>query len=114
MIYMSFNEDSKQRIRNIENGFRNNPTYSAYSINNYCYDMYNTRALEVTRNGQMINLFLFYPSFDGKISSIALYGLYLQDHYNAMKKSMMCFGMKISEISMEYGKSEYVDIYLDY
>ena len=45
---------------------------------------------------------------------IALYGTNLQGHYNAMRRTMMAFGMPISEINMEYGQSEYVDIYLDY
>ena len=72
------------------------------------------QALEVSKNGQSVNLFLFYPDPNGKIGSIALYGTNLQGHYNAMRRTMMVFGMPISEINMEYGQSEYVDIYLDY
>lgn len=115
MFYGSLNSDSQQRIRNIENGFRNYPAYSSYSIRNYCYDMRaGVQALEVSKNGQSVNLFLFYPDPNGKIGSIALYGTNLQGHYNAMRRTMMVFGMPISEINMEYGQSEYVDIYLDY
>ena len=109
------NQDSLQRIRNIENGFRNYPAYAAYDISNYLYD-YRTgaQALEVSKNGKMINLFLFMPDPDGKIESIALYGSNLQGHYNAMRRSMMAFGMKISSIEFESGMSDYLDIYLDY
>ena len=106
-----------QRIRNIENGFRSYPAYAAYSISNYCYDVRGgIQALEISIDGGTINLFLFYPdtSGNGKIGSIAVYGDYLQGHYNAMRKSMMAFGMPISNISMEYGQSEYLDIYLNY
>lgn len=117
MLYGYLNADSQQRIKNIEFGFRNYPAYSAYSIRNYCYDARaGIQALEVTKNGQSVNLFLFYPdaSGNGKIGSIALYGAGLQGHYNAMRRSMMAFSMPISEINMEYGQSDYLDIYLDY
>ena len=62
----------------------------------------------------MVNLFLFFPDLNGKIESIALYGSNLQGHYNAMHRSMMAFGMRITSISMEYGESDFLDIYIDY
>ena len=109
------NQDSMQRIRNIENGFRNYPAYAAYDIRNYRYDLNSgVQALEISKNGQFINLFLFIPDIDGKIESISVYGANLQGHYNAMRRSMMAFGMRISSISMESGMSDYVDIVLDY
>ena len=76
-MYNSLNRDSLQRIQNIANGFRNFPAYAAYRINSYTYDaMAGIHALEITRDGRPINLFLFYPSTngDGKIGSIAVYG----------------------------------------
>lgn len=115
MFYGSLSEDSLQRIRNIETGFRNFPAYASYSIRNYCIDFRaGVQALEITKNGQPINLFLFYPDSRGKIGSIAVYGVNLQGHYNAMRNSMMAFGMPISQINMESGLSDYLDIYLDY
>lgn len=115
MIKYSLNEDSLQRIRNIEKGFRNFPAYAAYSIHNYCYDIRaGVQALEIKKDGIPINLFLFYPDINGKINSIALYGSNLSGHYNAMRRSMMAFGMPISEISLESGNSEFLDIYLNY
>lgn len=114
-MFKSLNQDSQQRIRNIEIGFRNYPAYSAYDIRNYRYDLQNgVQALEVSKNGRMVNLFLFFPGLGGKIESIALYGSNLQGHYNAMSRSMMAFGMKILSIDFEYGQSDYLDIYLDY
>ena len=115
--YGHLNDDSMQRIRNIENGFRSYPAYASYTIRNYCYDVRGgIQALEVSKNGQSVNLYLFYPSENGtgKIGSIALYGSFLQGHYNAMHNSMMAFGMPISDISIEYGQSEFIDIYLNY
>ena len=114
-MYNSLNADSQQRIRNIENGFRNYPAYAAYNIRNYCYDMQRgIQALEISRNGMLVNLWLFLPDTMGKIESIALYGSNLQGHYNAMRSSMTAFGMHISEINIEHGQSDYLDIYLDY
>lgn len=111
------NRDSLCRIQNIANGFRNYPAYSAYQIESYLYDMrLGVYALEITRNGQKINLFLFYPNVNGsgKIGSIALYGSNLQGHYNAMRSSMMAFGMRISDISFDSGVESFLDITLDY
>ena len=111
----SLNEDSQQRIRNIEYGFRNHPSYATYTIRNYCYDWrLGVQALEVLKGGETINLFLLYPDQEGKIGSIAIYGSYLQGHYNAMRSSMMAFGMPIKDISIEHGMSDFLDVYLDY
>jgi hypothetical protein len=118
MFYITpLNQDSKQRIQNIANGFRNYPAYSAYQIKSYVYDLHSgAHALEITRDGKPVNLFLFYPDEggSGKIGSIAVYGSSLQGHYNAMKSSMMAFGMPISSISIESGTETFIDIYLDY
>ena len=114
---MTLNQDSRQRIENIANGFRNYPAYSSYDIQSYVYDFRaGVHALEITRNGNPVNLFLFYPdeSGNGKIGSIAVYGSQLQGHYNAMKSSMMAFGMRITSISMESGLEDFVDIYISY
>ena len=114
-MFKSLNQDSQQRIRNIENGFRNHPAYAAYDIRNYCYNLNEgVQALEVSKNGRFVNLFLFFPDLSGKIESIAVYGSNLQGHYNAMRRSMMAFGMRITDISMESGASDFLDIQIDY
>lgn len=116
-MYGYLNQDSLQRIKNIENGFRNFPAYSAYQIRSFVYDLrLKVHALEITRNGDFVNLFLFYPSTNGngKIGSIAIYGAGLQGHYNAMRSSMMAFGMPITDISIESGKETFLDIYIEY
>ena len=113
------NQDSINRIKNIELGFKNYPAYSAYEIHNYIYilcDGDGVHALEITKNGSTINLLLFYPdpSGSGKIGSIAMYGASLQEHYNAMNRTMTAFGMPISYITFDSGKETFLDIYLDY
>lgn len=117
MINNRLNQDSRQRIQNIADGFRQNPMFSAFQIRTYPYDIREgVHALEVTRNGSPINLFLFYPDStgNGKIDSIAIYGKSLQQHYNMMKSSMMAFGMPISSISMDSGIEDFIDVYLNY
>ena len=112
-MYNHLNSDSLQRINNIVNGFRNYPAYSSYTIKSYTYDIRTgAHALEITRNNQLVNLWLFMP--DGKIESIAVYGSNLQGHLNAILSSMTVFGMKVSSAEMDYsGYSDYVDIYLE-
>lgn len=114
-MYNHLNNDSLQRIGNIVNGFRNHPAYASYAIKSYAYDVRTgAHALEVSRNGEAINLWLFYPSIDGKIGSIAVYGNYLQGHLNAILSSMTVFGMKVSSAEMDYsGMSDFIDIYLE-
>ena len=109
------NKDSLQRINNIANGFRNHPAYTAYPIKSYAYDFRTgVHALEVARNGDTINLWLFYPGRDGKIGSIAVYGSYLQGHLKAILSSMTVFGMKVSSAEIDRsGLSDFVDIYLE-
>lgn len=111
------NEHSQQLIRNIERNFRNYPAYAAYEIRNYTHSpKLGIQALEVTKNGQSINLFLFSPSTNGsgKIGSISVYGANIQGHYNAMKNSMMAFGLRVTSISIERGMSDYVEVIVEY
>lgn len=111
------NQDSLMRIQNIVNGFRNHPTYSTYQIKSYLYDMRaGCHAIEITSNGRLVNLYLFYPDGDGsgKIGSIALYGIHLQAHYETMRSSMKIFGMSITDISFDSGIETFLDIYIDY
>lgn len=113
----NLNQDSMLRIRNIETGLRNYPPFSSYQIKSYLYDMRaGCHAIEITNNGRLVNLYLFYPdaSGNGKIGSIALYGIHLQAHYNTMRTSMNIFGMPISEISFDSGIETFLDIYIDY
>ena len=111
------NHDSMERIQNIEAGFRNYPPFFSYQIKSYLYDTSaGCHAIEITSNGRLINLYLFYPDINGsgKIGSVALYGIHLQSHYNTMCSSMKIFGMPISEISFDSGIETFLDITLDY
>ena len=103
-----------RRINNIVMGFKNHPMYAYYDIRSYVYDARGgVHALEVGKNGRLINLWLFYPGVDGEISSIAVYGAYLEGHLKSIKSSMTVFGMPVESAEMDYsGMSDFIDIYL--
>lgn len=114
MFYQYLNQESLHRINNIVTGFKKHPNYAAYSIRSYCYDARAcVHAIEVGKGTQLINLWLFYPSCNGEINSIAVYGSYLQGHLNAIRSSMTVFGMPVESVYMDCsGMSDFVDIYL--
>ena len=113
-MYNSLNDDSLKRINNIVNNFKIHPSYAKYTIKSYTYDVrIGVHALEISKNGSLINLWLFFPTVDGKIESIAVYGAYLQGHLNAIRSSMTVFGMRVSSVEMSYGNDNFVDIMLE-
>lgn len=116
-LFGGLNQDSMSRIKNIETILRDYPPFSSYQIKSYLYDMRaGCHAIEITSNGRLVNLYLFYPDGDGsgKIGSIALYGIHLQAHYETMRSSMKIFGMSITDISFDSGIETFLDIYIDY
>lgn len=116
-MYLFLDEHSLQLIRNIENNFRNYPAYASYDIRNYTQSQQlGIQALEITKNGRPVNLFLFSPSPNGsgKIGSISIYGENIQGHYNAIKRSMIAFGLRVTSISIERGMSDYVEVIVEY
>lgn len=114
MFYNSLNSDSMWRINNIVTGFKNYPAYSTYDIKSYIYDhRAGVHAIEISKNGQPINLWLFYPGVNGEINSIAAYGNYLQSHLEAIRSTMTVFGMPVKSAEMDYsGLSDFIDIFL--
>lgn len=110
---LSLNAVSRMMIENIVIGFRNLPAYKAYEINSYCYDMrLGVQAISVTKNGAIINLWLFYPGIDGEIESIAAYGANLDGHLNAIRTTMTVFGLPVKSVSRESGKEDFLDIFI--
>lgn len=108
------NLDSIFRIQNLAEECKSHPMYMSYTISTYWYNksegMY---ALEVAKNGQLFNLWLFFPDRFGKIESIAVYGMFLDGHLKAIESSMTVFGMPVTSVSMDtLGKAPFVDIYL--
>lgn len=113
MHQYSLNQDSLWRINNMVISFLKHPLYASYSIKKYVYDAeVGVHALEVSKNGKSINLFLFYPTLEGNIGSVAIYGLCLEGHLNAILSSMTAFGMPVDRAYIDRsGKSDFVDVY---
>lgn len=114
MFYNSLNSDSMWRINNIVTGFKHHPMYASYGIKSYVYNARaGVHAIEVSKDGRFINLWLFYPGTDGEINSIAVYGANLRGHLNAIRSSMTVFSMPVESAEMDYsGLSDFIDIYL--
>lgn len=110
---MRFSEDSLQKIKNIVAGFKNYPAYKIYDIASFCYDLKaGIQALRITKNGMLVNLWLFFPGINGEITSIAVYGSNLSGHLNAILSSMTVFGLPVESAEIESGAEDYIDIYL--
>lgn len=116
MFTNSLNSESQCHINNIVTGLKNHPMYAAYNIRSYCYDMrVGVHAIEISKNGQPLNLFLFYPDDlgNGNIGSIAIYGANLKGHLAAIRSSNKIFGLEVESADIDYGGiSDYIDVYL--
>lgn len=87
------------RIQNIANGIRSTPAYSSFQVRSQLYDIHSgAYAIEISKDGRIVNLFLFYPGMNGKIESIAIYGSNLHGHISAIRSSMNIFGMKVESV----------------
>ena len=115
MFSFSLNSNSQQMIQNILNGLRT--VFPAYPHRTYVYDnRAGVHALEIAKNGRICNLYLFYPETDGsgKIGSVALYGDALDTHFRTISSSRNLFGMNVTSIERDFGREEFLDIYVDY
>ena len=107
---------SLNMISTIANCLKAYPDFRNYEINSYCYDpSANVYAIDIKRNGDTMNLFLFYPDIrsNGEIGSIAIFGANLEGHLDAIQKSGSLFGLRVKSASIDRsGISDYVDVYL--
>lgn len=105
-----FSKESEILIQNIITDFRQTPIYSSYDIESF-KNPNGVISLMVSKNGGMVNRFDFYSDNEkGKIGSIAIYGSSLKGHADAIKSSMIVFGLPVTNVSFEY---DLVDVTLD-
>lgn len=112
-----FSDDSCDFIHAVAKDLQNKSQYQFCQFRTYRHSYSNgSLAIEITRQGKPINLFIFYPSIDGsgKIGSIALYGLHLNDYFWSIKQAGSIFGLKVESIEKDAGFDDFLDIYLDY
>lgn len=108
--YNRFSKESEILIQNVYENFQKNPLYTAYDIESY-RNPNGVVSLLVSKNGETINRFDFYSDNNiGKIGSIAIYGVSLRGHADAIRSSMKIFGLPVSDVSYEY---DLVDVTLE-
>ena len=111
------NDDSRNFILAVAQNLQNMSQYRSCQFRTYRHNISNdSQAIEITRNGNPVNLFIFYPSIEdsGKIGSIAIYGSFLNEYYRSIKQDGTIFGIKVESIERDAGFDDFLDIYLDY
>jgi hypothetical protein len=58
-------------------------------------------AIKVYKNGGLINQFIFYPTHDGKIESISIFGLQVHGHKESIENSMKIFGLPVESVEVD-------------
>lgn len=116
---VTFNEESLYIIRDVELNICNLPIYNYCQVQSYIHDSSkSSQAIEIRKNGVLVNMYLFYPATDGsgKIDSIAIYGSYLQEFYNMIRSDGMIFGMNVKTIYLDIDSAleNFLAIYVDY
>lgn len=108
------NSRSLNMVRTVYNNFKSHPSYRDYSIEINEYDIEGSASITITKFGQNVNRFYFYPSGSGNIASIAIYGAELNGHLNSIRTSKTIFGLKVNEIEfVTNSASPFVDVYLE-
>ena len=86
--------ESLQMIENICNGFRRFENYHIVTTD----DNWSTGTfhVDVYHMGRFCSKYMFCPTLNGKIGSIAIYGVGLPDHLKKIQASMNCFGLSVA------------------
>ena len=108
--YNRFSKESEELISNIYENFQRTPIYANYDVTTY-RNPNGVISLEVEKNGNLVNRFDFYADGQsGRIGSIAIYGISLKGHADAIKSSMKVFGLPVSDVLYEF---DLVDVTLE-
>lgn len=111
----TLNQRSLTMVKTVHNNFKNHPSYREFSVSMTEHDIEGSASITITKYGQNVNKFYFYPDSSGNITSIAIYGAELSGHYNTISNSKLAFGLKVSDIELVTAntQSPFVDIYLE-
>jgi hypothetical protein len=108
------NERSLNMVKTVYKNFKNHPSYREFSVSMTEHDIEGSASITITKYGQNVNKFYFYPASSGNIASIAIYGAELGGHLNSIRNSMNIFGLKVDEVEMVTNSaSPFVDVYLE-
>lgn len=105
------NERSQSIVTNLHRNIKASPSFQ-HLIVALKSDLLSTgcMSIEISNQGQPVNLFMFCPDGIGDIGSVAIYGNHLKEHYATISKSRNIFGLPVTGISMDGGWSDFVDI----
>ncbi len=109
------NERSMKIVKTVYNNMKSHPTYTGFTVTIDEYDIEGSASITLTKNGQNVNKFYFYPKHgNGNIESIAIYGAQLNGHFSSINGSKNVFGLKVSEIEIVTNSaSPFVDVYIE-
>lgn len=110
---LRLNSKSQSIVSTLYENMKRHPFYAKYDISMDSSNIMSTGCISIviSKNGLMINMFMFCPKPNGNIHSIAIYGNDLRGHYNTISASKNIFGFKVSDISIdEFG---YVDVIIE-
>ena len=111
-MFLSLNQNSIRMVDRVYLGFKiKYPQWKVEKYNSgdiHCNGIF----LDVYRpSGELANKYFFCPGVNGEIASIAIYGVALQNHYNTISSSRVCFGLPVTDICIDReGLSDFVDI----
>jgi len=108
----SLNQRSLQMIETICNNAANSTVYKNYKVTGANDPINGTAFIDITKDGGFINKFLFSPTPNGDIASIAIYGINLKGHFETIRSSMNIFGLAVDDVEMDSGYSDFVDVTL--
>lgn len=106
------NDRSQSIITNIYRNIKGHPKFTHLTVR-LSSELTTTgcMSIEVSNNGQPINLFMFCPNWMGNIDSVAIYGSNLNRHYSTISKTLNVFGLPVIGIDMDNsGMSDFVDV----
>lgn len=108
------NQESQNCVRKIYERLRLSPFYKnpIFKIELNAAQLLSTGCISIiiSHNGRTINMFMFCPDAKGKIGSIAIYGDGLKTLYKSISISRNLFGLPVSDIDMDCGYEEFIDV----
>lgn len=66
------NERSLNMVKTVYKNFKNHPSYREFSVSMTEHDIEGSASITITKYGQNVNKFYFYPASSGNIASIAI------------------------------------------
>lgn len=114
---LSLNKQSQNLINTVWLNAQCHPMYADYIVekDEASYFDAGAIAIKVSRNGRLLNMFLFYPACNnsGKIGSIAIYGCQLDGHKRAIERTMTVFGLPVEDVEWDEGFERFLDVTLE-